>query len=100
MTDVELTDPLGRSVKLLDRTWFGHIVRGHPEVAAYRNLVEETVTRPERILLSNSDTDCRLYFGKGPRSGVRILVVADVVLGIVKTAHLARKISGGAVEWS
>ena len=28
------------------------------------------------------------------------MVVADVVRGIVKTAHLAKKVNGGAVEWS
>jgi hypothetical protein len=43
--------------------------------------------------------DCRLYYGAGPREGVRIIVVVDVRLGIVKTAHLARRLSGGEIEW-
>jgi hypothetical protein len=29
-----------------------------------------------------------------------MMVVVDVVLGLVKTAHFARRVSGGALEWS
>jgi hypothetical protein len=28
------------------------------------------------------------------------MLVADVVRGVVKTAHLAKKVSGGAIEWA
>ena len=34
------------------------------------------------------------------RGIVIMMVVGDVALGIVKTAHLARKVTGGTVEWS
>jgi hypothetical protein len=99
MADTPLTDPLGRTVVLHDSTWYGHIVRGHPEVAGARHLIEQAVITPLEIRLSNADADCRLYFGPGPRS-LLVKVVADVVRGVVKTAHLARKTSGGSVEWS
>ena len=100
MGDVSLTDPLGRVIVLHDRTWYGHILRGHPEVKEYRGLVEETVQRPDEIRHSRSSADCRLYFGLGPRPNVRILVVADIVQGVVRTAHLCDRVSGGTVEWS
>ncbi|MGQ9652188.1 MAG: hypothetical protein ACUVXJ_18990 [Phycisphaerae bacterium] len=32
MADVELTDPLGRTIVLHDRTCCGHIVGVHPEI--------------------------------------------------------------------
>ena len=100
MADSELIDPLGRPLILHDRTWYGHIVRGHPDIAGDRMLVETAVRSPLEIRHSASDPDCRLYFGTGPRQAVTMMVVADVVQGVVKTAHLARRFSGGLVEWS
>ena len=98
--DTTLTDPLGRAFVLHDRTWFGHIVRGHPEVEPHRALVERALREPLAIRLSASDPSARLFFGLGPRKDLMMLVVADIELGIVKTAHLARRFSGGDTEWS
>jgi hypothetical protein len=100
MADMAITDPLGRVITLHDRTWFGHVLKGHPEVADCRRLVETAIERPLEIRRSRTDEDCRLYFGQGPRPGVMMLVVADVVRCFVKTAHLCDRVSGGAVEWS
>jgi hypothetical protein len=100
MPDVHLTDPLGRTIVLYDRTWYGHIVKAHPEMAAARPLIEQTVRSPDQIRHSQSDPNCRIYYGPGPRPGIIIMVVADIVLGIVKTAHLAKQVSGGSQEWS
>jgi hypothetical protein len=99
MSDRELRDPLGRLITLHDRTWLGHIVKGHPEIAQERSRVEAEIENPQEIRLSRLDATCRLYFGAGPRERVRIVVVVDVRRGIVKTAHLARRLSGGEVEW-
>ena len=100
MADATLTDPLRRKIVLYDHTWHRHIVKYHPEVKDHRSLVEQAIHSPDEIRHSNSDPDCRLYYGPGPRAGVIMMVVAEVSLGIVKTAHLARKVSGGASEWS
>jgi hypothetical protein len=40
MGDVVLTDPLGRTIILHDRTWHGHILKAHPEMGATRRLVD------------------------------------------------------------
>jgi hypothetical protein len=85
---------------LHDRTWHGHVVKAHPEMNRHRDLVEAAVRSPEQIRLSQSDPDCRIYFGPGPRRGVKMMVVVDVSLGLVKTAHLAKRVSGGEQEWS
>lgn len=100
MPDAQVQDPLGRVIVLHDRTWFGHILKAHPDMSLDRPLVEQAVRSPDEIRHSRSDADCRIYLGPGPRTGVKMMVVADVALGVVKTAHLAKKPSGGAQEWS
>jgi hypothetical protein len=100
MADSKLIDPLHREITLHDRTWIAHIIKGHPELADYRQLAEQAITAPTEIRHSTSDPDCRVYYGPGPRPTVKMMVVADVSLGLVKTAHLARKITGGDLEWS
>ena len=100
MADTKLSDPLKREIVLHDHTWHGHIVKCHPEVKDHRSLVEQAIRSPDLIRLSNSDPDCRLYYGPGPRADVIMMVVAGVALGIVKTAHLAKNATGGASEWS
>jgi hypothetical protein len=100
MADRTLLDPLGRAITLLDSTWYGHILKGHPEVKHLRHFVEAALANPLEIRASRSDADCRLYYGPGPRAGLLVQVVADVVAGVVKTAHFAKKISGGNLEWS
>lgn len=99
MTDTPLTDPMGRTFILHDRTWFGNILKGHPDVGNYRGLVELAVSQPMEIRFNHSDPDCRLCYGRGPRAGLMMMVVADVRLGLVKTAHFAKSITGGAREW-
>ncbi|MFH0980813.1 MAG: hypothetical protein V2A79_04670 [Planctomycetota bacterium] len=99
MGDSTLVDPLGRAITLHERTWFGHIVKGHPEVTTARHLVEQALEAPEEIRHSASDPDCRLYYGPGPRPGLIMMVVVDVMRGRVKTAHLARRTTGAGIEW-
>src|SRR5437763_1260087 len=99
MPDSTLTDPLGRRIMLLDSTWHGHVLKGHPELSRVRVLVEGAVQAPLEIRISNADPDCRLYYGPGPRLGIIMQVVVDIVQGLVKTAHFAKKRTGGATEW-
>lgn len=57
MVDAVLIDPLGRVVVLHDRTWFGHVVRGHSEMKNFRTAIEKTVAQPELIRRSISSED-------------------------------------------
>jgi hypothetical protein len=97
--DSNLTDPLGRTIRLHEQTWVVHILRRHPEMALHREAVENAIVDPLEIRRSPADADCRMYFGDGPRKGILVLVIADVVSRFVKTAHLVRSMKG-AVEWS
>jgi hypothetical protein len=100
MSDSTLRDPLGRQITLHDHTWYGHILKGHPEVRHDRAAVQQAVTSPELIQLSTSDPDCRLYYSQPSTTGRMLVVVADVTKGVLKTAYAAKKIKSGATEWS
>jgi hypothetical protein len=97
--DRTLIDPLARCIILHDHTWYGHILLRHPEIIPHRTYVEHAITDPLEIRFSHADTNCRLYFGAGPRDAIMTLVVADVTVGIIKTAHFAKS-AKGAIEWS
>jgi hypothetical protein len=99
MPDSIIEDPLGRSIRLTNATWFGHIVKGHREIALQRLRVEHTVRQPMEIQVSTYDDDCRVYYSKPNQAGRMIVVVADVVAGIVKTAYAAIKKKKGTIEW-
>lgn len=94
-----LQDPLGRTIELHDWTWWGHIIKGHPEVKGQSAAAERAIVGPIAIHFSTSDPACRLYYGHSQRAGLMICVVADVVAGIVKTAYLAKRIKPGGQEW-
>ncbi|MEX0774278.1 MAG: hypothetical protein WD042_01050 [Phycisphaeraceae bacterium] len=87
-------------ITLHDYVWFGHIIKGHPELASHRHEVEQAVVLPEQIRISTSDADCRIYYGQASARGRRVALVADIVAGVVKTAYFARRIKAGVVEWS
>ena len=99
MPSATIVDPLGRQITLHDHTWFGHILKGHPDMNGYRQEAERTVARPLEIQISTSDADCRVYYGQPSAKGIMVAVVADVVIGIVKTAYLTNKKKNGVIEW-
>ena len=99
MSDALLTDPLGRTFTLASHTWYGHILVGHPEMRPHRALVEQAIVAPICIRLSQSSADCRICYGAGPRSGVFVAVVVDIILRIVRTAYLTRTVTSGRLEW-
>ena len=101
MPSSSLIDPLGRTIILHASTWSIHIVQGHPDLSDLRHLVESAIVNPFIITHSRSDLACRLYHGPGPRRSVTIRVAVDVVRGLVKTAHIIRKVSATeTVKWS
>ncbi len=98
MADITLRDPPGRSISLHDHTWYGHILKGHPEVQPFRALVEAAIFSPLEIRFTLADADCRIYYKDVPSGVLLIAVVADVVAGFVKTTYLCRTMKG-ATEW-
>jgi hypothetical protein len=98
VADTSLTDPLGRTITLHNYTWYGHVLKRHPGMQRLRQSVEKAVRTPVAICFSTSSADCRVYFGTTPTTGIMVAVVADVVLGHVKTAY---RVGGtkGTPEW-
>jgi hypothetical protein len=99
MPDKTLRDPLGRGFVLHDHTWYGHIIKRHPEMESHRALVERAVADPLEIRVSAADPDVRVYFGAGARAGIMTAVFATLSGSFVKTAHFVRT-AKGAIEWS
>jgi|SRR5437667_1502964 len=99
MADSKIEDPLGRSIRLTNATWFGHILKGHPDLALQRLRVEYTVRQPREIQISTYDDNCRIYYSEPNKAGRMIVVVADVVAGVVKTSYTALKKKKGHIEW-
>jgi hypothetical protein len=98
MADSTLTDPLGRRIRLPEQTWLRHILKRHPEMISNRGAVENALSNPLEIRFHPSDPDSRLYYGESGRTGIMILVVADVSIRFVKTAHFVRQ-TKGTIEW-
>ncbi len=98
MPDTVLIDPLGRTIVLHDRTWFGHVIKRHPELRGHRQRTERAVRNPLEIRFSTYDPDCRTCYGIGPRPGIMIAVVIDVVNGLVRTGFLTDRMKG-TLEW-
>jgi hypothetical protein len=94
MADTVLQDPKGRQIVLLDNTWFGHIVKAHPDMANRRRDVEQAVRQPDAIHLSKSSADCRVYYSLPAARGIMVTVVADLPKQIVLTAYRSRRRKG------
>lgn len=73
--------------------------RAIPRWLRITRLVLQAVERPITIRYSATHRGSRKYIGAGPRRGLIMVVVADINLGLVKTAYLARRASGD-IEWS
>jgi hypothetical protein len=100
MADQTFVDPLGRAIVFHDRTWYGHILKGHPELRSERHSIGLAIEEPTDIRHSLSDDDVRLYHGNARRRGLYVRVVADVKKLLVLTAHYVRTPQGGPIEWS
>ena len=85
MADVILGDPLGRSITLHDRTWYGHILKRHSEMRGRRAQVESSVRDADAVHFSSYDPDCRVCYRGTGTGGIMMAVVIDVVQGLVRT---------------
>jgi hypothetical protein len=99
MADTIVQDPLGRQITLHDRTWYGHILRRHPEMRGVRAQIEQTIRQPREIRFSAYDSDCRTCYSDIVRAGMMIAVVIDVKRALVRTAFYTSRMKG-VVEWS
>jgi hypothetical protein len=97
-----LHDCEGRAVRLTDER-SKHILE-HPEMRRMVSAIEETLTRPERVIQSISDPGAHLYyrFYFGTRVGDKYLCVVVKIKqqdAFVLTAYLTDTIKKGDVVW-
>lgn len=94
--EVELTDERER-----------HISEQHPDLLPqYRERLIETLAYPDEVRISSRFGHARLFsrWYENLRQGKRVVVVVVSALVIeerhwIITAYLARKLSGGQLEW-
>jgi hypothetical protein len=97
-----LYDYQGLPIRLSDER-VAHIL-DHPEMAGLEGAIEETLSRPAKVVESLSDRQARLYyrFYFGTCVGDKYLCVIVKVVGddaFVLTAYLTDKVKRGAQIW-
>ena len=96
------SDYAGRAIRLTDER-LTHLLE-HPEMVGMEDKIEETLTRPERVIESLGDPEARLYyrFYQGTRVGDKHLCVVVEMTendAFVLTAYLVGKPTGGRQLW-
>ena len=82
-----------------------HIAENHPDLLPeYKKYISETLANPDQVRLSSRFKNARLFtrWFDFIRNGKYIVVVSQskpLVRHWIITAYLARKLSGGEIEW-
>ena len=107
-TLISVIDPLNYVITLDAYTWEMHIVKNHPEMIDFQDLIAPTAEKPQLIQSALSNGTCYYYRLTG-RSFYKIndlylsLVVARsewTKTGAIQTAHLLKNIrKGGNTIW-
>jgi len=99
MADLEVVDPLGRTVRFEGKVWLGHIIEAHPDIKPYRRLVEQALTNLVEVRRSSSKPDHSLYYMPIPGRDLFMQVIVRQTDWTVRSAHLAKTITGGERLW-
>lgn len=97
-----IRDFKGRAVRLTDER-IRHILE-HPEMGAMAGAMGETLLRPEKVTLSQSDPDARLYYRFYPDTPVGekylcVIVKQSPQDAFVLTAYLTDTVKRGELLW-
>ena len=95
--DEVIRDPAGVEPILTEQCWTGHITKQHPEMAARKDLVRETIRNPDAVYLGKRDPSRRVYVKHGRRSPeggnfLSVLVFVGNEDRYVATAHFAAEV--------
>jgi hypothetical protein len=99
MSDVQVVDPLGHTVRFESVIWYGHVLDAHPDMKPFRGLVRRALTDPIEIRRSNSKPDHSLYYMRMPKRNLFMQVIVRQSDWTVRSVHLAKKITGGERLW-
>jgi hypothetical protein len=86
-------------VQFQSKVWFGHIIEAHPDMKPYRHLVEQALASPVEVRRSGSKPDHSLYYMPMPGRDLFMQVVVRQTDWTVRSAHLAKAITGGERLW-
>jgi len=102
-------DPQGYEISLELDTWENHIVKQHPEMAKFLDLLDKTISEPQVIQRSPKHGETFYYYRLTGRTFHRqndIYLSAvvrrddDTKTGVIKTAHLLKEVrKEGETVW-
>lgn len=106
---IHVEDPQGYEVVLEVETWDSHIIKQHPEIEKFFDLIGKTLSEPQLIQQSRRQGETYYYYRLTGRSFYRIndiylsVVVRrddDAKKGVVKTVHLLKEVrKDGETVW-
>lgn len=111
----EVEDYAGTPVVLARYVWEDKILSstpiGHPEVASYLNVVQQTVVEPDVVFQSTKREDTKVFYrlraGRERYESLHLVVIVKYLLegsgqrGYVSTIYLTRKLySKGKILWT
>lgn len=106
---LRVKDPQGYEISLELETWESHIVKRHPEMAKFFDLLSTTISEPQLIQHSSKQSETYYYYRLTGRAFYRskdiyLSVVVrredDTRTGVVKTAHLLKTVhQEGETVW-
>jgi hypothetical protein len=108
-TLVSVTDPQGYTVSLDMHTWEDHIVKRHPEMRKFEDLIAPTAEQPNLIQRSKTGPTCYYYrltgraFYKADDIYLSLVIDRNEVTksGTIRTAHLVKHVrSEGETIWA
>jgi hypothetical protein len=94
-------DPQEYEITLELATWEEHIVKRHPEVKRFFDLLEKVIAEPQLIQRSSNDNETHYYYRLTGRSFARASDIylsavvkrdEDAKTGVVMTAHLLKEV--------
>ena len=83
MADESSKDPLGRSITLHDFTWYGHIMKRHPDMRMLRRHVQDAIVSPIAIQRRSSRV-------RSPRTKTALVTGASRGIGRATALALAQ----------
>ena len=96
----EFKDKFGNKIRLSDGHW-QHVIKEHPEIAAYKKRFGDVLLNPDLIKRSKRDSNTFLYYKyyKDIYKGKYLLVVARIEDKSLLTCYITDRIKEGDSIW-
>ncbi|MCK4641036.1 MAG: hypothetical protein KAU06_06845 [Candidatus Marinimicrobia bacterium] len=96
------TDPEGRNVTLHRHTFYGHILKNHPQPYIKQESIQSTIENPKHIKESETVENSLIYVSSTTDSkdfNVTTKFDSDLKSGYVTSAYVSKKPKKGSIIW-